>query len=64
MLIGSFVAINRKLQRTNEELQEQVDGLQIQATHLQTRLPFFLLFSLSNIFKHVPLFQVTKQQQW
>lgn len=28
----------RKLQRTNEELQEQVDGLQIQATHLQTRL--------------------------
>lgn len=64
MLIGFFVAINRKLQRTNEELQEQVDGLQIQATHLQTRLPFFLLISLSNIFKHVPLFQVTKQQQW
>lgn len=39
---------DRKLQRTNEELQEQVDSLQIQATHLQTRSlsRHFLIISL------------------
>lgn len=31
----------RKLQRTNDELQEQVDNFQVQLQHLHTRLVFF-----------------------
>lgn len=44
----------RKLQRANEELQEQIDSLQIQTTHLQTRLVGELFNNdLSQIIKKV-----------
>lgn len=33
----------RKLQRTNDEFQEQVESLQVQVEHLQTRYAIFFL---------------------